>query len=105
MATGRSAHISCREWNDQLGDLAVTLPAVPRLDVTAFVRAAATVAAALPGPLLERLKALRTGQDGLGYLHLTDLPCAPGALPSTPDSWPAPAERALVAMEGWLVGL
>ncbi|MFJ3941707.1 TauD/TfdA family dioxygenase [Streptomyces parvus] len=83
----------------------MALPAVPRLDVAAFVRAAATVASALPGPLLERLKALRTGHDGLGYLHLTDLPCVPGALPSTPDSRPAPAERPLLAMEGWLVAI
>lgn len=105
MATGNSAHLSCREWYDQLNDLAVVLPAVPRIDVAAFVRAAATVASALPGPLLERLKALRTGQDGLGYLHLTDLPCVPGALPSTPDSRPAPAERPLLAMEGWLVAI
>ncbi|GAX57097.1 L-asparagine oxygenase [Streptomyces olivochromogenes] len=105
MGTGRSVHMSCGEWRDGLDDLLVALPAVPRHDVTAFARAAAKMAAELPGPLLERLKALRTGQDGHGYLHVTDLPCAPGALPSTPDSRPAPLERPLLAMEGWLLAI
>ncbi|WP_159024853.1 TauD/TfdA family dioxygenase [Streptomyces sp. CB01373] len=83
----------------------MALPVVPRHDVAAFVRAAAKVAAILPGPLLERLEALRTGQDGHGYLHVTDLPCAPGALPSTPDNRRAPVERPLLAMEGWLLAI
>ncbi|MEE4543047.1 TauD/TfdA family dioxygenase [Streptomyces sp. V4-01] len=105
MDTWPSAHVSCREWHDGLVDLLTALPAVPRRDVTAFVRSAADVAARLPSPLLERLAALREGRDGYGYLQVTDLPHTPDALPNTPDSRPAPAERPLLSMEGWLLAI
>ncbi|MET9107447.1 TauD/TfdA family dioxygenase [Streptomyces zhihengii] len=82
-----------------------SLPAVPRRDVPAFVSASAGVAAALPEPLVKRLRALRSGQDGFGYLHLTGLPFDPCTLPGTPESHPAPADRPLIAMEGWLLAV
>ncbi|WUH95241.1 TauD/TfdA family dioxygenase [Streptomyces sp. NBC_00433] len=78
---------------------------MPRRDLAEAVHAAAMVAAELPGPLLERLDALSAGRDGRGYLHLTDLPFTPGLLPGTPRSTPAPADRPLLAMEGWLLAI
>ncbi|WP_380168351.1 clavaminate synthase Cs1 [Jannaschia sp. R86511] len=85
----------------QLRALRDELPAVPREDLTVYLKNAVERAAQLPDQLAVELDGFRERGNQEGYLLLTGLP-QDADLPTTPTSTPAPLDRRLIAGEAWL---
>lgn len=95
--------IDCAPYGDELLKLAARLPEVPRQDLYGFLDTARVVSEDLPVPLAAALDEFNTRGNQDGYLLLRGLPVdADDVLPSTPQSTPAPVDRALLLMEAML---
>ncbi|MET8451530.1 clavaminate synthase Cs1 [Streptomyces sp. NPDC005209] len=95
--------VDCTQYAGELRELSARLPQIPRADLYSFLDSAGTAATALPGPLASALDTFNAEGSQDGHLLLRGLPVEDdAALPPTPSSTPAPADRPLLTMEGML---
>ncbi|ANW19243.1 TauD/TfdA family dioxygenase [Streptomyces clavuligerus] len=95
--------VDCTAYGPELRALAARLPRTPRADLYAFLDAAHTAAASLPGALATALDTFNAEGSEDGHLLLRGLPVEADAdLPTTPSSTPAPEDRSLLTMEAML---
>ncbi|NDZ78886.1 clavaminate synthase [Streptomyces sp. SID10853] len=95
--------VDCTPFAGDLRALAASLPRVPRADLYAFLESAKAAAAGLPAGLVAELDSFNAHGNQDGYLLLRGLPVEDDeALPTTPNSTPAPVDRPLLVMEAML---
>jgi len=94
--------LDCTRYQNALNDLKAELPAVPRRHLPEFFAIATRLSLALPAELREAIAEFRLRGNDEGFLYLRGLPIDEDALPATPESYPAPADRELLDMEAWI---
>lgn len=95
--------IDCAAYRSDLLGLAADLPRVPRAQLQAFFDKGIELGRRLPEPLRTQVSDFNANGNRDGYLLLRNLPVEDEeALPATPSSGAAPADRELLNMEAML---